>query len=136
MRIKERRRPAAAARFLLQLYVRRAHYFLFLVCVAFASAVVSQLARCQYHLGVSRRCQSRREAQRSAKMALRDCRMYEQRYPEVDDVVMVQVRSRSRWPRPPSRQHWRGSGGCLRAFLRFSPASPAPPMRQRPLSCR
>ena len=27
-------------------------------------------------------------------MALRDCRMYEARYPEVDDVVMVQVRPR------------------------------------------
>jgi hypothetical protein len=36
--------------------------------------------------------------------------MYEQRYPEVDDVVMVQVRLRSRRPRPPSRQHWRRVG--------------------------
>lgn len=27
-------------------------------------------------------------------MALQECRMYEAKYPEVDDVVMVQVRSR------------------------------------------
>jgi len=39
-------------------------------------------------------------------MALRDCRMYEARYPEVDDVVMVQARLCSHprsVPLPPAR---------------------------------
>ena len=39
------------------------------------------------------------------------CRMYEEKYPEVDEVVMVQVRA----IRPEA--HPRGNGGGIRTFL-------------------
>ena len=43
----------------------------------------------------------------------RDCRMYESKYPEVDDVVMVQVRAARQRRRAQIRDRSRPEAACL-----------------------